>query len=61
MKDVGRIDFGTVRIHKKALAEIVVSAVNDIEGLTILPETPLDPLCCGLWHQVFPQRESCHR
>ena len=35
MKDIGRVDFGSIKIHKKVLAELVISAVNDIEGVQI--------------------------
>lgn len=38
MKELGRVDFGTVKIHKKALAEIVISSVSDIEGLNLPPQ-----------------------
>ena len=30
------IDFGSVRIHKKAIAEIALSALNDIEGVSLM-------------------------
>jgi len=41
MRELGRIDFGSIRIHRKALAEIVVSALSDIEGLSLPPENAL--------------------
>ena len=36
MKQEKSIDFGSVRIHKKAIAEIARAALNDIEGASLM-------------------------
>jgi len=35
MKDFGRVDFGSIKIHEKVMAELVIAAVNEIEGVQI--------------------------
>ena len=36
------VDFGLVQIHKKALADIALSAINDIDGVSLTPKNILD-------------------
>lgn len=31
------LDFGSIQIHKKALADIAVSAIDDLDGVTLVP------------------------
>jgi len=35
MKEVNKIDLGSIKVHKKVLAEIAMSAVNDINGVSL--------------------------
>ncbi len=39
MKQNFRLDFGTVQIHKKAIAEIAMSALDDMEGVRLADPT----------------------
>jgi len=35
MNDANKIDLGSIKVHKKVLAEIAMSAVNDINGVSL--------------------------
>ncbi len=54
MKDLGRVDFGSIKIHKKVLAELVISAVNDIEGVQIPPKDFLTNLAELTGLKLYP-------
>ena len=34
------IDLGLVQIHKKAIADIALSAIHEIEGVRLIPQSP---------------------
>lgn len=36
MKEKTQVDFGAIKIHKKAIAEIVLTSIRDVEGVTLL-------------------------
>ena len=36
MKEESQVDFGAIKIHKKAIAEIVLTAIRDVEGVSLL-------------------------
>ena len=38
MKDEHSVDLGQVQIHKKAIADIAFSAMNQVEGVSVLPK-----------------------
>ena len=38
MREEERIDYGSIHIHKKALADIVASVVEDTEGMSLAPD-----------------------
>ena len=38
MKRVSNVDLGSVQIHKKAIADIVSSAISDIDGVKLIPK-----------------------
>ena len=38
------LDFGGIKIHKKAIAEIVLTAIRDIEGVSLLKQDFLGTL-----------------
>ena len=42
MSPINKIDLGSVQVHKQALAETVAIAVSEIEGVMLLPKSPLD-------------------
>ncbi|HBR14681.1 MAG TPA: hypothetical protein DD723_03935 [Candidatus Omnitrophica bacterium] len=42
MKNDDSLDFGSVQVHKKVLADIVSSAINDIEGVSLITKTLSD-------------------
>ncbi len=44
MKEDNELDFGAIKIHKKAIAEIIVTAVKDIEGVSLLKQDFLGAL-----------------
>jgi uncharacterized alkaline shock family protein YloU len=37
MTELTKIDLGSIKIHKKVLAEIAASAIKDIEGVRLAP------------------------
>ena len=37
MTELSKIDLGSIKIHKKVLAEIAASAVKDIDGVRLAP------------------------
>jgi len=39
VKDENKLDLGTVRVHKKVLAEIIYSTINDINGIILVQKT----------------------
>lgn len=48
MKQPYQIDLGVVHIHKKVVADIVVAAVADIDGVSLFPKT-FAQSCCELF------------
>ena len=38
MKEETQVDFGAIKIHKKAIAEIILTAVRDIDGVSFLQQ-----------------------
>jgi uncharacterized alkaline shock family protein YloU len=38
MKDANKIDLGSIKVHKKVLAEIAESAVQDIDGVDLIQQ-----------------------
>ena len=44
MKQEKSIDFGSVRIHKKAIAEIILTSVKEVEGVSLLKQDFLGTL-----------------
>ncbi len=48
MKQPCQIDLGVVHIHKKVVADIVASAVADVDGVSLIPKTFRES-CCELF------------
>ena len=44
MIDENNIDFGSIQIHKEAISDITVSALSEIEGVSLPAEGPKDRL-----------------
>lgn len=42
--DENRVGFGSVHIHKEALADISLSAISEIEGVHLIPDGIVDRL-----------------
>ena len=40
MRDWNRVDVGTIKIHKKVIADIVAAAVGDVPGVSLLAHDP---------------------
>ena len=38
MKEDNELDFGAIKIHKKAIAEIIITAVKDMENVSLLKQ-----------------------
>ena len=36
MKDINKVDLGSIKIHKKVLEEITLSAIKDIKGVSLM-------------------------
>lgn len=43
-REDSELDFGAIKIHKKAIAEIVLSSVKEIDGVTLLKQDFLGSL-----------------
>jgi len=41
MKEVAKLDLGSVKVHKRVLAEIVQSALSDVKGVRLVPREGL--------------------
>ncbi len=37
MMDTNRVDLGSIQIHKKAIADIAVSALAELDGVALMP------------------------
>ena len=44
MKEDNQLDFGGIKIHKKAIAEIILSSIKEIEGVSLLKQDFLGSL-----------------
>ncbi len=42
MIEESNIDFGAIHVHKEAIADIAVSALNEIEGVALIPRNLKD-------------------
>lgn len=41
MKELNRVDMGSIKIHKKVLADITASVVKEVDGVSLMPKTLL--------------------
>ncbi len=37
MRDLSRVDLGSIQVHKKAIADIAVSALSELDGVSLMP------------------------
>ena len=44
MKDDNELDFGAIKVHKKAIAEIILTAIKEIDGVSLLKQDFLGAL-----------------
>ena len=42
MIEENNVDFGSIQVHKEAIADITVSAISEIEGVSLVPRGPRD-------------------
>ena len=42
MIEENKLDFGSIHIHKKAIADIALTTINDIEGVGLMPKEFVD-------------------
>ncbi len=42
MNEEDKIDFGSVHIHKRAIADIALTTINDIDGVSLTPKEFID-------------------
>lgn len=54
MRQLTNLDLGSIKVHKQALAEIVVSAVATIEGVTLLQNTLMSKFLKTLDYKTYP-------
>ncbi len=50
MKEENNLDLGSVKIHKRAISDIVALAINEIEGVSLIQRGPLSKFL-----EYFPQ------
>jgi uncharacterized alkaline shock family protein YloU len=54
MKENFRLDLGAVKIHKKAIAEIALSALSDMEGVTLSQPTFAEKFLAKVHDRAHP-------
>jgi uncharacterized alkaline shock family protein YloU len=54
MREDEKIDLGSVQVHKKVFAEIISSAMDEIEGVTLIPRNFGDMLIEMTGRKKFP-------
>ena len=54
MSPVNKIDFGSVQVHKQAIAEIVAHAISEIDGVALIPKNPVYQFLEMVGYKTFP-------
>jgi len=54
MSDPAKIETGSINIHRKVIAEIVVSAIKDIDGIRLAPPSLITTLADWLGMSRIP-------
>ncbi|MCK5580920.1 MAG: Asp23/Gls24 family envelope stress response protein [Candidatus Omnitrophica bacterium] len=54
MAEINKIDLGSIKIHKKVLAEIVSSTVQEIDGITLVGRNFASSLVDLMGFENFP-------
>lgn len=54
MIEESNVDFGSIKIHKEAIADIVVSAMAEVDGVSLLPRMPQDRFLEFLGKKSYP-------
>ncbi len=52
MKENNKLDLGSVKVHKKAIAEIIALTINELEGVSLIQRGPL-----GKLFEYLPQED----
>lgn len=54
MKDFNNVDLGSIKIHKKVLAEVAYSAIEEIDGINPIPRSFIRSLADLLGATNYP-------
>ena len=54
MRQSNKIDFGSVKVHKEALAELVAHAIDEIDGVSLVPKNILQQCLDLVGVRTFP-------
>ena len=54
MNENTNVDLGSIKIHKKVIAEIALSAIQNIKGVSLVPRNFIGNLCELLGLKDFP-------
>ncbi len=54
MNQENKLDFGSVQVHKKVIAELICSSINDIDGMRLVKKTISDRILGLLGQSKFP-------
>ena len=54
MRDLSRVDLGSVQVHKRAIADIAVSALSEIDGVSLIPSDLFTNLKNFLGDKQYP-------
>ena len=54
MREEKKVDFGSIQIHREALADLVSSAVSEVEGIRLLPKNFFDKLSDAIGRTQYP-------
>ena len=54
MIDSSRVDLGSIQFHKKAIADLTYSALNEIDGVSLIPKDIVSKILEYLGNKKYP-------
>ena len=54
MKEVSKIDMGSIKVHKKVISEIAAAALNDVDGVSLVKQDFSSRLYSMLGEKIYP-------
>ncbi|MDP8265550.1 MAG: Asp23/Gls24 family envelope stress response protein [Candidatus Aceula meridiana] len=53
MREEQKVDYGSIQIHKKVLADIVLSVIHETDGVTLAPQSLFSNLLKVLGRRIY--------